>query len=135
MIIAHEGHDHTTESPAPQPTQTPPATQPTITQPPSPTTSTQQTPPNPSSQTGISPDILVGASTVVGIVAVWLIATYILKLSLPTKIFIVVGGLLAVGVTGYQTTPIVSVAALTIGMALILTTTFLQLKQHRPQKD
>jgi hypothetical protein len=106
IILAHAGHNHEAEAPQ-QITVTP-----------------TEAAPTPSS----SPELLIGGGVLLGIIALWLIATYLLNLSFPTRILLVMTAMLVTGITCFQIAPITATIAIAVGMAITLTGVLLQLK-------
>lgn len=87
-------------------------------------------------QTGITVpfDVIAGVSAMLVIVMFLLVTTYAFKLKFPTKMLVVMATLLIVGVAGYQTAPVTSIIALSIGFAMALGGMFLQLMPGRARQ-
>lgn len=82
----------------------------------------------------IPADALAGGAALLGLAIFWLVATYIFKWHLATKVLVIMAALLVIGVACYQFAPITSVVALATGFALSLGSMFMQLRsgqRHR----
>lgn len=108
LFLAHEGHDHGAE-----------AVDPAIHAP------------------WWSNELALNGAVVLGFIGLMVLAAYVLKLKPATRLILAMAYLLVMGVLAYRFSPILSITALAVGMALALTTTLIQLakpqKPHRQQ--
>jgi hypothetical protein len=72
-------------------------------------------------------ELTVSVALVLGFVIILFVMQYVLKATFAAKLTAAMAYLLVVGVACYSVAPILSIAALTVGMALALTTTMLAL--------
>lgn len=79
-------------------------------------------------------ELTVSVALLVGFAVLLFIAHYFFKAKFPVKLTLSMAYLLVVGVACYSIAPILSIAALTVGMALALTTTILALAHKTTPK-
>lgn len=127
IFLAHAGHDHEMPAVSPIPTTTPP--EPVLSDQPYPTTA-----PDPATTNILPPDILTGGGLLFGLVIFWALTTYVFKLKLATRLALTMVTLLVVGMLGYQSTPVTSIVALTVGIALALGMVLSQLSSKPANK-
>src|SRR5687768_5768400 len=70
---------------------------------------------------------IISSLLILFLVVVWLLMTYVFKLSLATRILMMMGAFLVIGIGTYTIAPLASVIALAGGIGLALFTTLLQL--------
>jgi hypothetical protein len=80
-------------------------------------------------------ELAVSAVIAVGLVGLLLAAHYFFKATFALKMLLAMAYLLVVGVLCYSFAPILSIIALTTGMALALVTTMLQLAHKNSPHD
>jgi hypothetical protein len=120
IFFAHAGHDH--NAPAVDPTPTAITPEPVLSEQPYPSAT-----PDPAMTNSLPPDAFIGGATLLALVVFLLLATYIFKLKLATRLSITMALLLVVGMLGYQTAPVTSIVALTAGIAMALGIVLVQL--------
>jgi FtsH-binding integral membrane protein len=79
-------------------------------------------------------ELTVSVALILGFVVALFLVHYVFKAKFPLKLTVVMAYLLIVGVACYSVAPILSIAALTVGMALALTTTMLALAHKTTPK-
>jgi hypothetical protein len=79
-------------------------------------------------------ELTVSVALLVGFAVLLFAAHYIFKAKFAIKLTLVMAYLLVVGVACYSVAPILSIAALTVGMALALATTMLTLAHKNSPK-
>lgn len=79
-------------------------------------------------------ELTVSVALVIGFVILLFVMHYIIKAKFPLKLTVAMAYLLVVGVACYSVAPILSIASLTVGMALALATVMLSLAHKTTPK-
>ena len=130
--FSHAGHDH--ETPAVTPTPTTATPEPVLSEQPYPSVTTAVAQ-DKTMTNSLPPDVFIGGSTLLGLIIIWLLVTYIFKLKLATRLGFVMAALLVIGMFGYQYAPVTSIVALTLGISIALVTALTQLGSKKTPKQ